>query len=310
MKNWEFGGFNLDWLEVSIEVPSEFVEPLSNIFFRYGFKGVSIETINESSKNISETSNLFSTKLTTYLLKDRSLDEKYGYIDISVKLISQLGNIGEIQTKDIKNQDWDEIWKKHFPLLKIGKNSVIVPNWIEYEPLDEEVVIRLEPGMAFGTGHHPTTKGCIEFLEDIVNTGDRIIDIGCGSAVLLILGCLNGASDSVGIDIDQFAVKGAKSNIDINNLSDTISIYENSIENFNSQDSFEICVVNVSAEIVVDNLDFVENLLTKDGSLIVSGFMKNKLDFVRDKIRSSRFKIIEEKNLEGWMTLLLSKDNS
>ena len=300
----------MDWLEVSIEVPSEFVEPLSHIFFRYGFKGVSIETTQESSENITQQKDSFSSKLTTYLLKDRSLDEKYGYIDISVKLISQLGNIGEIQTKDIKNQDWDEIWKKHFPLLKIGKNSVIVPNWIEYEPLDEEVVIRLEPGMAFGTGHHPTTKGCIEFLEDIVNTGDRIIDIGCGSAVLLILGCLNGASDSVGIDIDQFAVKGAKSNIDINNLSDTISIYENSIENFNSQDSFEICVVNVSAEIVVDNLDFVENLLTKDGSLIVSGFMKNKLDFVRDKIRSSRFKIIEEKNLEGWMTLLLSKDNS
>ena len=238
------------------------------------------------------------------------VNEKFGYIDVSVKLISQLGKIGKIQTKDIKNEDWDEIWKKHFPLLRIGKYSVIVPNWIEYESTKEEIVIRLEPGMAFGTGHHPTTKGCIEFLEDIVCKGDRIIDIGCGSAVLLILGCKYGASDSVGIDIDQFAAQGANSNVSMNNLDDKISIYESSVEDFIIKDSFDICVVNVSAEVVVDNLNSVENLLNQGGYFIASGFMKNKLNFIRDKIKLSRFEIVKEKDLEGWVTLLLRKENS
>ena len=280
----------MDWLEVSIEVPSEFVEPLSHIFFRYGFKGVSIETTQESSENITQQKDSFSSKLTTYLLKDQTLEEKFGYIDVSVKLISQLGSIGKIQTKDIKNEDWDEIWKKHFPLLRIGKYSVIVPNWIEYEPTEEEIVVRLEPGMAFGTGHHPTTKGCI--------------------AVLLILGCKYGASDSVGIDIDQFAVQGAKSNVSMNDLDGQISIYENSVEDFKIQDSFDICVVNVSAEVVVDNFNSVENLLNQDGYFIASGFMKNKLNFIRDKIKLSRFKIVKEKDLEGWITLLLRKEDN
>lgn len=305
-----YGGVNLDWLEVSIEVPSEFVEPLSHIFFRYGFKGVSIETTQESSENITQQKDSFSSKLTTYLLKDQTLEEKFGYIDVSVKLISQLGSIGKIQTKDIKNEDWDEIWKKHFPLLRIGKYSVIVPNWIEYESTEEEIVVRLEPGMAFGTGHHPTTKGCIEFLEDIVRKGDRIIDIGCGSAVLLILGCKYGAFDSVGIDIDQFAVQGAKSNVSMNDLDGQISIYESSVEDFKIQDSFDICVVNVSAEVVVDNFNSVENLLNQDGYFIASGFMKNKLNFIRDKIKLSRFKIVKEKDLEGWITLLLRKEDN
>ena len=298
----------MDWLEVSIEVPSEFVEPLSHVFFRYGFKGVSIETIQEPSKTTDKMEVSFFSKLTTYLLKDQTLEENFGYIDVAVKLISQLGDIGDIRTKDIKNQDWDEIWKKHFPLLRIGKYSVIVPNWIEYESTKEEIVVRLEPGMAFGTGHHPTTKGCIEFLEDVVCKDDRIMDIGCGSAVLLILGCKYGASDSVGIDIDQFAVQGAKSNVSLNNLDSKISIFESSVEDFKIKDSFEICVVNVSAEVVADNLNSVENLLNQDGYFIASGFMENKLNFIREKIKPSRFKIVKEKDLEGWITLLLRKE--
>ena len=298
----------MDWLEVSIEVPSEFVEPLSHIFFRYGFKGVSIETIQEPSKTINKKEISFSSKLTTYLLKDQTLEENFGYIDVSVKLISQLGDIGDIRTKDIKDQDWNEIWKKHFPLLRIGKYSVIVPNWIEYESTEGEIVVRLEPGMAFGTGHHPTTRGCIEFLEDVVCQGDRIMDIGCGSAVLLILGCKYGAYDSVGIDIDQFAVQGAKSNVSLNNLDSKISIFESSVEDFMIKDSFEICVANVSAEVVADNLNFVENLLNQDGYFIASGFMGNKLNFICEKIKLSRFKIVKEKDLEGWITLLLRKE--
>jgi len=302
------GGIILDWLEVSIEVPSEFVEPLSHIFFRYGFKGVSIETIQEPSKTINKKEISFSSKLTTYLLKDQTLEENFGYIDVSVKLISQLGDIGDIRTKDIKDQDWNEIWKKHFPLLRIGKYSVIVPNWIEYESTEGEIVVRLEPGMAFGTGHHPTTRGCIEFLEDVVCQGDRIMDIGCGSAVLLILGCKYGAYDSVGIDIDQFAVQGAKSNVSLNNLDSKISIFESSVEDFMIKDSFEICVANVSAEVVADNLNFIENLLNQDGYFIASGFMGNKLNFICEKIKLSRFKIVKEKDLEGWITLLLRKE--
>lgn len=298
----------MDWLEVSIEVPSEFVEPLSHIFFRYGFKGVSIETIQEPSKTINKKEISFSSKLTTYLLKDQTLEENFGYIDVSVKLISQLGDIGDIRTKDIKDQDWNEIWKKHFPLLRIGKYSVIVPNWIEYESTEGEIVVRLEPGMAFGTGHHPTTRGCIEFLEDVVCQGDRIMDIGCGSAVLLILGCKYGAYDSVGIDIDQFAVQGAKSNVSLNNLDSKISIFESSVEDFMIKDSFEICVANVSAEVVADNLNFIENLLNQDGYFIASGFMGNKLNFICEKIKLSRFKIVKEKDLEGWITLLLRKE--
>ena len=161
----------MSWHELSITVPFEYVEPVSYLFERYGY-GLSVET-KPGEYAI----------LRSYL---PSLSrQRLAHIEVGIKLASSVAELGELQITPLGvDEDWRDSWKKHFTLLRVGEHLVIKPSWIEYDAKPGDVVIDIDPGLAFGTGYHPTTYSCLEALEELIRPGQVILDVGTGSGIL------------------------------------------------------------------------------------------------------------------------------
>ena len=184
----------MKWLELCVDVPPEFVEPISHIFYKYGYGGVSIESpadFNPDEGEVAPVPETFSVR--TYIPKDDSTDERRANIEIGVKLINHLHPIEPLKETEIKDEDWETNWKQYFHPIRVGRKLVICPTWQEHASLRDDVIIFLDPGMAFGTGHHPTTRMCMELLEDTIVGGEKIIDLGCGSGILSVTAVKLGA---------------------------------------------------------------------------------------------------------------------
>ena len=186
------------WQELSIAVPHEYVEPISYLFSRYG-RGLSMEPDGPDR-----------IMLRTYL-PDNSR-QRLARIDVGVRLVSAVGPLGELVIRQVNDEDWQNAWKSHFTLLKIGPRLVIKPSWIDYQPTGQEVVVEIDPGMAFGTGYHPTTHTCLEAIDQLVVDGASVLDLGTGSGILSIAAIRLGAGNAVAMDIDSQAVRAARQN--------------------------------------------------------------------------------------------------
>ena len=187
------------WYELTIRVPFEFVEPVSYLFERYAY-GLSIETVPMDCAIMrSYLPSLSRTRL--------------AHIEVGVKLAASVGDLGELDIRELDgSEDWRNSWKQHFTLLKVGRNLVVKPSWVDYEPVEGDVVIDLDPGLAFGTGYHPTTHACLEALERLVTPGCTVLDVGTGSGILTIAAAKLGAGHITAVDIDSHAVRAARKN--------------------------------------------------------------------------------------------------
>ncbi len=185
----------MHWVELSVESPPEFVESLSQVFMQYGHGGVAIDEDGGGySPDEGETPPVADRVIVkTYMPLDSSTDDRYHRIDVSVRLIAQIGELSALHVRVVDEEEWQRAWKEHFYVLRIGKRTVIVPSWRDYEANESDVVIGLDPGMAFGTGHHPTTRMCLELLEEFVRPGVDVMDVGCGSGILSIAAAKLGA---------------------------------------------------------------------------------------------------------------------
>ena len=202
------------WVELSIDTPSEFVEPLTQVFTEHGEGGVAIELPAGHNPDEGEEAPIPErVTVTTYIPHDNRLEGRYARIDTAVRLVAYIGDVSELRVRVVEEEEWQDAWKEHFHALRIGTRTVIVPTWRTYEPREDDVVITIDPGMAFGTGHHPTTRMCLELLEMHVEQGDRVLDLGCGSGVLSIAAAKLGASDVLGLEIDPTAARVAERNV-------------------------------------------------------------------------------------------------
>ena len=167
-----FGDY-LIWQEISIQVPDEYVEPVSYLFSRYGH-GLAMEPVGQGQV-------ILRTYLTT------TSRQRLAHIEVGVNLINVLEPVGELTLTPLEEgADWETAWKSHFTVLEVGSRLLVKPSWIEHTASSEQVVIELDPGMAFGTGYHPTTYGCMEALERLVKPGMAVLDLGSGSGLSLI----------------------------------------------------------------------------------------------------------------------------
>ena len=228
--NLSYWEFKLKWIELSVVADGEMIDPLVQIFDRYSKTGVVLEDVGE---NAGYPNN--STKVRTYLNTDTDTDTDYenvfNQIDVGVRLLAHVGIVSELSRRVLDEKEWHESWKKHFSILEIGKTLAIVPSWLDSKDVDQAVIIELDPGMAFGTGHHPTTRMCLEMLEILVRPGDTVLDLGCGSGILSIASAKMGSQRVIGIDNDKTAVKVAMENIEINGIGKSVSILTGSIPN-------------------------------------------------------------------------------
>ena len=271
----------MKWLELSISAPPEYVEPLSHIFYRYGHGGTVIEQEGGFNPDEGELAPIpASVTLKTYLPIDHATKDLRNRIDIAVRLVAHFSPITKLREKVLDEDEWADSWKKHFKVLHIGKSIVICPSWLTYVGSISEIVIQLDPGMAFGTGHHPTTKMCLQYLETNVDPGTSILELGAGSGILSIAAAKLGANLVNTIEIDSMAVKACKENVAANGVDNIVNVFHGSLPHKDiGAEPYDLVVSNISSKIIVEKLALLADYMNPGGTLIASGIIKeHRLD--------------------------------
>lgn len=292
------------WNELSIEVPQEYVEPISYLFSRYG-RALSVEKANNDL-----------VLLKTYL--PSTSKRNLARIEVGVNLVRVLEPMREMEIKEVKDEDWETAWKTHFNLLKVGKKMAIKPSWIAYHPAPDEVIIELDPGLAFGTGYHPTTKMCLEALEELIQPDSEVLDLGTGSGILTIAAAKLGAKEVLALDVDPIAVKAARKNLKAVGLLTRASGPKNPVQQIRlakgtlphslaKENSSNLVVANISAKVIQGKAQQIMDALKPGGTLLVSGFIENQCQELKDVLLGAGFCHNKTYRTDDWVALLLSK---
>ncbi|WP_059171185.1 50S ribosomal protein L11 methyltransferase [Bacillus sp. FJAT-27445] len=312
----------MKWSEISIHTANEAVEPISHILHEAGASGVVIEDpfelIKEREDQFGEIYQLDPNDypeegviVKAYLSVNSFLGETVDAIKESINnLIIHDIDIGlnRVTISEVNEEEWATAWKKYYNPVKISERFTIVPTWEEYSPVtSDELIIELDPGMAFGTGTHPTTVMCIQALERTVKQGDEVIDVGTGSGVLSIAAALLGASSTRAYDLDEVAVKSAKLNIKLNKVQDNVSVAQNNLLDGIEDSSADVIVANILAEVFLRFTEDVARVLKAGGTFIASGIIQAKKDLVKDALLNVGFTISETIVMEDWVAIIAEK---
>ena len=291
----------MKWIELSVVADSELIDPLVQIFDRYSKNGVVLENVGE---NIGYSKK--ATKVRTYLKSDTDYEIVFNQIDIGVRLLAHVGEVSKLSKRVLNEKEWHESWKKHFSILEIGKTLAIVPSWLKSKKVNRKIVIELDPGMAFGTGHHPTTRMCLEMLETLVKPCHTVLDLGCGSGILSIASAKMGSEKVIGIDNDETAIKVARENIKINGIGDSVSISNGSVPNKNiDKYSNDIVVANISSKVILDLSKEITEYLKPKGYLLISGFLDNTESEIIDVFKKLNLNVVSKLGTADWVALCL-----
>lgn len=211
-------------------------------------------------------------------------------------------NLGQCLVEEKDDEDWANNWKKYYKPLEIGEKLAIVPEWEAYDN-DKRIVIKINPGMAFGTGTHESTYMCLELLERYVKKDDEIFDIGCGSGILAIAGLKLGAKRALAVDIDDKCIDASHENAGLNNLEDKMDIKKGNLLDV-VKGRADLIVSNIIAEIIVDEIKNLKNHMDKGGIFITSGIIKERRQMVIDALKENGFEIIDELEKNNWVAIV------
>ena len=282
------------WQELSITVPHEYVEPISYLFGRYG-KGVSTELAGEGKV-------LLRTYLTT------GSRQRMARIDVGVRLVGAIEPIGDLEIRELpEDEDWMESWKSNFGILRIGKRLVIKPTWLEldFTASPDDIVIEIDPGIAFGTGYHPTTDTCLQAMEQHIAPGMTVLDLGTGSGILTIAAIKLGAGLVTALDIDSQAVTAARRNFKRLGINKQVRLGQGSVPHPTAPaGDFDLAVANISARGVADRCPFILTALKPGALFIASGLLNTQKEEVAVVVEPLGFSLISEWPQEEWTTLL------
>ena len=286
----------MPWKELSLSVPHEFVEPVSYLFNRYG-RGLSTEPEGGGW-----------VRLRTYL--PAGSRQRLVRIEVGIRLIGAVQPLAEMEIRDLPDdEDWENAWKSHFGILRVGRRLVVKPSWLELDGAvalpDDPVVIELDPGIAFGTGYHPTTYTCLEALEELVRPDMAVLDLGSGSGILSIAAVKLGAQRVVALDIDSQAVTAARRNFRRLGIREQVSLARGSVPNPTAPEgSFDLAVANISARGVMDRAPFILTALKPQAWFIASGLLKSQQPEVDEVLLPLGFSLAGEWPKEEWTSLL------
>lgn len=306
------------WSEISIHTTNEAVEPISNILHEAGASGVVIEDPLELVKerkdqfgeiyqldphDYPEEGVIVKAYLTVNSFLNETIDEIKEAINNLVLYNIDIGK-NNVSISEVNEEEWATAWKKYYHPVKISERFTIVPTWEDYSPVSsDELIIELDPGMAFGTGTHPTTVMCIQALERTVKEKDIVVDVGTGSGVLSIAAAMLGAEKVTALDLDEVAVESARLNVELNKVQEVVTVAQNNLLD-GVEAGADIVVANILAEIILKFTKDAASIVKPNGYFIVSGIIQQKKQDVKEALIGAEFEIIETIEMEDWVAII------
>lgn len=308
-----------DWIEIEVITSSEAADAVTELFYNTGITGVSIldsEDVKFKKENPGQfdwfDETIIDVKegaiIKAYYHEDNEkLDEYIKYIKDGIDNLEKCGidkGKGIVTVSKVNEQDWANNWKKYYKPTKIGRKIVVKPIWEDYEKKLGEIVVELNPGMAFGTGTHETTSLCIKALEEYVKKDSVVFDIGTGSGILTIAAAKLGAKKVIGVDLDPVAVDSAKENVAYNKTNNAEILYGNLTEVVNGK--ADIVIANILADVIKILTRDVRQSIVDGGYFIASGIILERKQDVIDTLEEFGFKI-EKVNVDGEWCCIIAK---
>ena len=280
---------------------------IADIFYGFDLQGVVIENPDlEPDDEWAEDAVVRSGShaVTGYFPKDRRTERKCAILAEKLEQVkNRLGLTYRLSYKERDEEDWAEAWKAFFWPQKIGRRTVVKPTWRDYQAHPEDIVIELDPGMAFGTGSHPTTVLCIEMMESYLRDGDTFLDLGTGSGILMIAAVKLGAVMVCGVDKDDTAVEISKKNLMLNKIERKFfSVCTgNLVEGMEKK--YDFVAANILTPVILDLLDDIQRVIKENGIFVCSGILEENQDLVVAKMKDIGFEILESASKEQWVAI-------
>ena len=288
----------MSWLEASVQVDGEAAEAVSEVFNRYGRGGAVLSTDFDD-----ESGNTAVATVKTYLPLDEDGLETRQLIEEALWHLSQIYPLPAPEFRELAEDDWANAWKKHYHVLRIGQRIVIKPPWQEHERQPDEVVIELDPGMAFGTGLHPTTRMCLRALEEHLKPGAKVLDLGTGSGILSIAAAKLGAGSVLALDNDPLAVKAARANVQSSGVQNIVTVQPGSLDK--ATEKFELVLVNILARVIIELVgQGLVDRVRPTGLLVAAGIIAEQEAKVATALREHGLDIVERRREKDWVTLV------
>ena len=311
----------MKWCEVSIQTSHEATEIIAEIFRDLGAGGVVIEDpelvndyITSGKWDYTDIPIATETEVVTekaYLVVNGELEGRLQTFKQEIKALGERGvNIAPaiITTAEWQDEDWSDTWKQYFHTEKPGDRVVIKPTWEEYEAKEDEVVIELDPGAAFGTGTHATTSMCIKELETLVKPDDVVFDIGTGSGILSIISAKLGARDIQAVDYDDSVLKIVEENLEQNHVENIVSVAQSDLMQ-NVHGKANLVIANIIADIIIRLFPQLDEHLEPNGTLLTSGIIEDRIDDVINAGQENGFAVVKRKENKGWACITFKRAN-
>jgi ribosomal protein L11 methyltransferase len=324
----------MSWIEYSVTIDHEAVESVSALFAEVGYNGgVAVEQPFIGSPDGPEytVDTAKPVVVRTYVPLDEHAEAARARLEQGLWAFGMMRPVGDLQMRTLEEDDWANAWKAHYPIQRIGERSVIVPSWLEYEAQGDDVVLHLDPGMAFGTGLHPTTQLCLKLLEAYTQPGMRTMDLGCGSGILAIAAAKLGAQPVLALDNDPIAVQATIENVERNGVQHIVTTAEGSLGPgaqlghwlgsdwatkqrqatpgsgavaFDLDNEFDLIVANILANVHVLLAPHLAKALKPGGLLVTSGIIADREADVAEAFAAAGVQEIERHGEGEWVALV------
>ena len=310
------------WLEISFVVDGELAESVSEVLSRYIPDGVVIESTAVDTKDDNSAGKpIGDLKVSGYLAVDDQLEEKRQQIEEAIWYLGRIRDLPSPKYRTIEQADWSEAWKQHYHPIAIGEKLMVVPAWVD-NTIKDRIPVYIDPGMAFGTGTHPTTQLCLEMMEFVLqnnflfetkkNVMD-VIDVGCGSGILSIAALKLGVDRALGVDIDVDAIQSARDNAAMNGVRESVEFGVGSLTEIEAgRFSFQrapLVVANILAVVIIRLLDQgLGSLLEPNGKLVLSGILEEQLSDVTMALDRNGLQVVSQRQQGDWVAILVKSN--
>lgn len=312
----------MNWTQVKVYTTTKAIEIVSGFLISNGLRGIMIEDSNDFCDFLEDTTINWDYIDDDLMKMKECKTAVVFYIPNNIQGMEMLKSIKnhinslreetpnidfgslEFECADIKEEDWETAWKKYYHPVRVGKHIVVCPCWEECELSENDIVVKLDPGMAFGTGTHETTRLCMQFLEQYISSDTTMLDIGTGSGILTITALLLGTKSALGVDIDELSVKIAKENSALNGVDKKIDLVWGDLTDKVSG-KYDVICANIVADVIIRLCKTVTQFMHKDTILIISGIIEDRCNDVFTALDKANLKVIDINQENDWVSVVV-----